>query len=98
MWKKIANLDFKIYKTKVQCGKCHLRFGHTKRNCSLGACDAQQHCGDIEKHDQEKKQVLDAQITVKVLTRDLDELEQRLPLKKTTYEETRETFDIALFS
>jgi hypothetical protein len=92
MEKKFANPNLKLDKTKVQCGKCHLRIGHTKRNCSLGNCEGPQHCGDIDKHDTEKKQILDAQSAVKVLTRDLDKLKQGLALKKNTYEETCDTF------
>ena len=36
------------------CGQCHLREGHTKRNCGLGQCLSAKFCGLIEKHPDEK--------------------------------------------
>ena len=36
------------------CGKCHLRAGHTKRNCTLESCDSVRSCGFIDKHSDEK--------------------------------------------
>lgn len=64
--KRFSNPNVKIDKTKLQCGNCHFRLQHTKRNCSLGPCEGPQHCRDIEKHDYEKKQVIDAQSSMKV--------------------------------
>lgn len=32
------------------CGQCHLREGHTKRNCTLGVCTSAKSCGMLDKH------------------------------------------------
>ena len=37
------------------CGQCHLRLGHTRRNCTLSPCKSVYSCGLIEKHPDAKK-------------------------------------------
>ncbi|VDI78437.1 Hypothetical predicted protein [Mytilus galloprovincialis] len=90
--KKFTNPNIKIDKTKSQCGQCHMRLGHTKRNCELGVCEGPQMCNDLDKHDVEKKQFCDASTTVKNITKDLEKVKQNLHLKKQTYENTCDTF------
>ncbi|CAG2251368.1 unnamed protein product [Mytilus edulis] len=77
--KKFTNPNLNIDKTKSQCGQCHMRLGHTKRNCELGVCDGPQMCNDLDKHDVEKKQFYDASTTVKNITKDLEKIWTRLP-------------------
>ena len=36
------------------CGKCHLRTGHMRRNCTLDSCNSARSCGDLDKHCEEK--------------------------------------------
>lgn len=38
------------------CGQCHLRIGHTRRNCSLSPCKSVYSCGLIDKHPDQKQQ------------------------------------------
>ena len=89
---KYTNPNIKIDKTKTQCGQCHMRLGHTKRNCELGICEGPQMCNDLEKHDIDRKQVFDASTTVKNLTKDLEKLQQNLKLKKQTNDSTCDSF------
>ena len=89
---KFSNPNIKIDKTKTQCGQCHLRLGHTKRNCTMGVCEGPSMCNDIDKHDVEKKQMIDAAQSVKSLSKELEKLQTNLALKKQTYEQTNNSF------
>ena len=89
---KYSNPNLKIDRSKAQCGQCHMRLGHTKRNCELGSCEGPQMCNDLDKHEFAKKQMTDATSTVKNLTKDLEKLKQSLQLKKQTFENTNDTF------
>lgn len=53
---KFSNPGIKQDKTKGQCSQCHLRLGHTKRHCDYGPCEGPQMCGDLDKHNNEKKE------------------------------------------
>ncbi|XP_069109826.1 uncharacterized protein [Argopecten irradians] len=91
--RKYSNHSIKQDKTKSQCGQCHMRLGHTKRNCEWGVCEGPHMCNDIDKHDIEKKQINDdAATTVKTLTKDMEKLRQNLALKQHNYEDTCNTF------
>ena len=48
------------------CGQCHLRDGHTKRNCELGLCESATYCGLIDRHPVDKGRVrkLESELTV----------------------------------
>lgn len=37
------------------CGQCHLRIGHTRRNCTLSPCKSVYSCGLIDKHPDQKR-------------------------------------------
>lgn len=89
---KYSNPGLKPDKTKGQCGQCNLRLGHTKRNYDYGVCEGPHICGDIDKHDIEKKQLLDASQNVKTLNRDLEKLKQSLVSKKEIHRETCQSF------
>ena len=39
---------------RMMCGNCHLRTGHTRRNCTFDSCNSARSCGDIDKHCDEK--------------------------------------------
>ena len=39
---------------RMMCGKCYLRTGHTRRNCTFESCNSARSCGDINKHPEEK--------------------------------------------
>ena len=38
----------------MMSGNCHLRTGHTRRNCTFDSCNSARSCGDIDKHCDEK--------------------------------------------
>jgi hypothetical protein len=77
----------KIDKSRDQCGQCH-----TKRNCEYGQCEGPHICGDIDKHEVEKKQLLDASQNVKTRNRGLEKLKQSLHSKEEISRETCQTF------
>lgn len=57
---KFSNPGIKQDKTKGQCSQCHLRLGHNKRHCDYGPCEGPQMYGDLDKHDNEKKEFTEA--------------------------------------
>lgn len=78
---KFSNPGIKQDKTKGQCSQCHLRLGHTKRHCDYGSCEGPQMCGDLDKHDNEKKEFTEATQNVKAINRELEKLKQNLSTK-----------------
>lgn len=82
---KFSNPGIKQDKTKGQCSQCHLRLGHNKRHCDYGPCEGPQMCGDLDKHDNEKKEFTEATQNVKAINRELEKLKQNLSTKKTNF-------------
>ena len=67
------------------CGQCHLREGHTKRNCLLGACPTAKSCGLIEKHPTEKGERRKLQSEIASLRQKLNKAEGNYKIKSTAY-------------
>ena len=82
----------KVDKTKAQCGKCHLRTGHTKRNCTNEACTSAESCCDIDKHADEKRLYLDATETVKAKEKELGKLKHEKESRFKTVQSMKRTF------
>lgn len=66
-----------------------MRNGHTQRHCDYGLCEVPQICGDINKHENEYKLVVEAaqNLKMKSFKRDLEKLKQNLSTKKQIWEE-----------
>lgn len=90
---KFSNPGIKQDKTKGQCSQYHLRLGH-KRHCDYGPCKDPQMCGDLDKHDNEKKEFTEATQNVKAINRELEKLKQNLSTKKNPTNFRRKLFFI----
>ena len=74
------------------CGQCHLREGHTKRNCLLGACPTAKSCGLIEKHPTEKGERRKLQSEIASLRKKLNKAEDNYKMKSTAYAKISNSF------
>lgn len=74
------------------CGQCHLREGHTKRNCTLGLCASAKSCGLFDKHPVEKglKRKLEGEISA--LQNKLTKSQDNYQKKKVAYAKVNDTF------
>jgi hypothetical protein len=50
------------------CGKCHLKLGHTRRNCSFSPCKSAFSCGILTKHADQKVERSNLEKTVKSIS------------------------------
>lgn len=57
------------------CGNCHLRLGHTRRNCTFSPCRSVYSCGLLEKHPDEKKSMNALQNETSQLERKIQKLQ-----------------------
>ena len=57
------------------CGQCHLRLGHTRRNCTLSPCKSVYSCGLIEKHPDAEKNMKALENETAQLQRKIQELQ-----------------------
>ena len=67
------------------CGQCHLRDGHTKRNCELGLCESATYCGLIDRHPVDKGRVRKLESELTVLQKKLKTAQESYKTKKTAY-------------
>lgn len=74
------------------CGQCHLREGHTKRNCRMGACPTAKSCGLIEKHPTEKGERRKLQNEIANLRKKLNQAQDNYKMKSTAYAKIRNSF------
>ena len=49
------------------CGNCHLKLGHTRRNCTFSPCQSAFSCGILSKHAREKSERANIEKTIKSL-------------------------------
>ena len=49
------------------CGNCHLKLGHTRRNCTFSPCQSASSCGILSKHAREKSERANIEKTIKSL-------------------------------
>lgn len=85
-------------KTILQCGKCHMREGHSKRSCANELCLSAQSCGDVDKHPEEKKQLSDAGDAVKSKARELEKCKEDKELRLKSASSIKQTFANQMFS
>ncbi|CAG2254227.1 unnamed protein product [Mytilus edulis] len=71
---------------------CHMRSGHTKRNCPQGQCVSAMQCNDIDKHPQEKKQVNDAAESKRQIEKDLSKFQTDLKAKQLLEKQVSSSF------
>lgn len=74
------------------CGQCHLRDGHTKRNCELGVCESATYCGLVDRHPVEKGRVRKLESELTVLQKKLKTAQESYKTKKTTYSKVKDSF------
>lgn len=79
-------------RSRQQCGLCHMRSGHTKRNCPQGQCVSAMQCNDIDKHPQEKKQVNDAAESKRQIEKDLSKFQTDLKAKQLLEKQVSSSF------
>lgn len=79
-------------RSRQQCGLCHMRSGHTKRNCPQGPCVSAMQCNDIDKHPQEKKQVNDAAESKRQIEKDLSKFQTDLKAKQLLEKQVSSSF------
>ena len=61
------------------CGNCHLRLGHTRRNCTFSPCRSVYSCGLLEKHPDEKK-------SMSALQNETSQLEKKIQKLQAEYD------------
>ena len=71
------------------CGQCHLREGHTKRNCKLGSVKS---CGLIDKHPNEKGERRKMESELATLRKNLNKSQENFRMKKKAYSKVKESF------
>ena len=74
------------------CGQCHLRDGHTKRNCELGLCESATYCGLIDRHPVDKGTVRKLESELTVLQKKLKTAQESYKTKKTAYSKVNDSF------
>ena len=74
------------------CGQCHLRDGHTKRNCELGLCESATYCGLIDRHPVDKGRVRKLESELTVLQKKLKTAQESYKTKKTAYSKVNDSF------
>ena len=74
------------------CGQCHLREGHTKRNCKLGVCLSVKSCGLIDKHPNEKGERRKMESELATLRKNLNKSQENFRMKKKAYSKVNESF------
>jgi hypothetical protein len=82
----------------VQCGRCHLKVGHSKRKCLNESCISAESCCDLDKHPDEKKVFAAAHDSCKDRERELKKLLKDLENKKQAMESVHQTFSNQVFS
>ena len=74
------------------CGQCHLRDGHTKRNCELGVCESATYCGLIDRHPVDKGRARKLESELAALQKKLKTARESYKAKKTAYSKVNESF------
>ena len=70
------------------CRNCHMRLGHTARNCGYEKCSSVFRCGE-EKHHPGEIDSRGTRLTIQKLKADIAELEPRPGLERDSVEETQ---------
>ena len=87
-----------VDRTKAQFGKCHMRTGHSKRNCSNETCTSAESCCDLDKHHDEKKLYHEAAGAVKSKEKELEKLKGEKESRQKTILCMKRTFSNQIFS
>ena len=79
--------------SKIQCSKCHLHLGHSKRQCHLHPCTTSEMCGDPRKHKDEFTKLKTATDAVAKLRKEIDELATSIDTKKDMAANAAKSFE-----
>ena len=66
------------------CSNCHQRKGHNRLNCHYNECQSFFHCGDINKHSEEKMRMKEVDRQHRELLRQISALENELKVKEAS--------------
>lgn len=74
------------------CGKCHMKLGHTRRNCDGEECTSVFLCGILDKHPEEKSMRRNLSQQVTKCQSKLSSLENEYDIKLKSYKSVEDSF------